>query len=702
MPLKGTKYDEIIQRAKKGLQEDMDACKHNREESAKDLRYLSLKQWDEAEIQSRMGSAGSPERPALVADELNPFVDQVVNEFTKNKPGAKVAPVSEGATDDDADVIGGLLRHIDYASRAKMAYGTAFRYEVASAEGFTILNTQWVDGTFNQEIVVEPVEDPSLVFIDAWAKWPDGSDANRAFQLRWMSQESYKETYGDQAFGAVTSISSPGAWISANGILMASFWERTKNTHKLHQVRMTGGAPIVISEQERIDHEIADEDILQTREEDDYTVMQYIIDGAHVHKETEWLGSWIPITRWFGKEYYVDGKKQTLSLIRPGRDPQKLKNYYRSLEAEVVSLGSRSPFLGYTGQFKDRKWRDANSQNYAYLEAEAVSENGELLPLPQRQTAEPPVQALIAGAQQSIQDIRQGIGMYPPSLGQPQSADQSGKAILALQQEGDNGSYLYFNNAAMSQWHQYRMMLELIQEIYTEEQEIRILGPDMKQEIVKINTQDPYEHAPGQFRHHLLNKGRYDVTIEIGPSQDSQRESADQFLDTLVKAVPQLMMNPKVFGTFIKLKNLGPIGEQLAEDMDPQGVGQMPPQAVQQMQQQHAQLLQKVQELTTVIQSKQVEAAGHLAVEREKIAGEIKLENLRRETELAKVGMQTKGHVIETVVKHSHDSALKAHEHAHERGMQAEEHAKAEKSEELAAELAKETAAAKGSPSSRA
>lgn len=77
-----------------------------RKEALLDLKFLSGEQWDPQEKKAREDNG----RPALVINRLPQFVDQVVNEQRRNRPGASVSPVGGGADADTADVCEGLIR----------------------------------------------------------------------------------------------------------------------------------------------------------------------------------------------------------------------------------------------------------------------------------------------------------------------------------------------------------------------------------------------------------------------------------------------------------------------------------------------------------------------------------------------------------------------------------------------------------------
>ena len=66
------------------------------------------------------------------------------------------------------------------------------------------------------------------------------------------------------------------------------------------------------------------------------------------------------------------GKPMLFSLVRFQRDPQRMLNFYKTAIAERIGLLNRAPYLGYTGSIHRRNGSNANSPNYAYLEASPV------------------------------------------------------------------------------------------------------------------------------------------------------------------------------------------------------------------------------------------------------------------------------------------------------------------------------------------
>ena len=94
---------------------------HNREPAAADLEFLVGDQWPE-NIKRQRALEG---RPCLTFNKLPTFLHQVTNDQRQNTPGIKVHPVDSGADVKKAEIVQGMIRHIEYSSNADIAYDTA-------------------------------------------------------------------------------------------------------------------------------------------------------------------------------------------------------------------------------------------------------------------------------------------------------------------------------------------------------------------------------------------------------------------------------------------------------------------------------------------------------------------------------------------------------------------------------------------------
>jgi hypothetical protein len=170
----------------------------------------------------------------------------------------------------------------------------------------------------------------------------------------------------------------------------------------------------------------------------------------------------------------------------------------------------------------------------------------------------------------------------------------------------------------------------------------------------------------------VSTKGSHLVTVSWGPSFDSTREMASDFADVLM----QSPLAPRIADLAVKLKNLGPIGDEIAERLTPPEFlkpgkdGKPDPK---QLMQQLAMTTQRLQELEQVaakmkqaLDNDRMKAQAELARELINAELQIHLESMRQagKIEAARVA----------AVKQSWDAASAAREerialaldHAHE------------------------------------
>src|SRR5205085_11933941 len=126
------KNEQLLTTARERFRLADESERESRQEARRDLEFLSGDQWD-PEVKKARDRA---KRPSLVINKLPVFVAQEANEARQNKPAIKISPVDSGVDVDTADVMQGLVRHIEYSSDADVAYATAVEYAVSCGFGY--------------------------------------------------------------------------------------------------------------------------------------------------------------------------------------------------------------------------------------------------------------------------------------------------------------------------------------------------------------------------------------------------------------------------------------------------------------------------------------------------------------------------------------------------------------------------------------
>ena len=249
------KDDDILSAAKEAFQEASDAESDNREQALEDLRFARLgEQWPEEVAKQREVDR----RPMLTINRLPPFIRQVVNDARQNKPSAKVHPVDSKGDPETAEIYNGILRHIEYNSRADIAYDTAVDSAVTMSFGYWRISLDYAhDDTFDMELGIRAVSDPFTIYGDPWATSVDGSDWNTAFVVERMSLQRFEREYpgADRSSWSSADDMETTDWRGKDMAQLAEYWTREEIEREI--VQLSDGS-VVTAEQLLTDENRAD------------------------------------------------------------------------------------------------------------------------------------------------------------------------------------------------------------------------------------------------------------------------------------------------------------------------------------------------------------------------------------------------------------------------------------------------------------
>jgi hypothetical protein len=633
----------LLAEAHKRFKMCVDAERKIRQASLDDLRFLSGDQWPENVRRQREIDG----RPCLTINRLPQFLRQVTNTQRQNRVSARVSPVDDQADTETAEVIQGLIRNIEYNSKADIAYDTAAYYSAAIGFAYFLLYPVYSDPlSFDQDIKIERVRNPFSIYLDPSHQEPDGSDANYGFRTSTLTKEEFKEAFPRSelaTLGDWTTIGdSAKEWIEESGIRVAEYWYKDKESATLCQLK--DGSVKVKS---KLPKGYSEADIVDERDTEISVIKWAKISAMDVLDETEIPGSgkWLPIVKIVGDELDVDGELKLLGIVRGAVDSQRMYNYWASAETEAIALAPKAPYIGVEGQFADHpEWKTANQKNHPYLEYKAVNLAGGPAPPPQRSVAEPAVQAITAARMQAADDLKATTGIYDASLG-AKSNEQTGKAILARQQQGDTSNFHFIDNVARGIGHGCRIIVDWIPHIYNTPRVLRVIGEDETHKTVMANQSDP-ERNNGYEGVFDLTTGKYDVICSAEPSFATKKKQAAETWVGLAQSFPPLM---QVAGDLITRSVDAPYADEVADRMkkmlppelqDENQSQEIPPQAQQaiaQLTQQNQQLTQHLEMATEEYQTEKQKADHNIQLEQTKFANAKELALIDRETQLLKI-----------------------------------------------------------------
>lgn len=583
--------DEIVQEARARFEHAQEVWGPIYKRCREDMRFsdpTDPKQWPDDAIRERTNSEGGP-RPCFVFDQTSQFVRQVINTARRNKPALNFLPVDDKSDPKLAEVLKGLARQTEYQSRADVAYVTALNHGTRGGIGFFRLVLKEMEGGLKgqQCADIRRVVDFERILLDPDFQEPDGSDAEWGFVEEDMPRSRFEKTWPD---AKVVDWDDAG-WFTKDTVRVVEYYRIVEDGGK-----------------KRCEH--------------------FWLSGEDVLKNTVFPAKFVPIFPVIGNEEWDEGERNLSGCIRLARDPQIAYNYERNSAIEAVAIGPKAPWLApiEATEGHENEWAQANRGNIPVLHYNSLDDQGNPIQSPSRIQPAGMAAGWMGLEERSKADIQASLGGFESGVGNNPNS-QSGRAVIALQDRQDVGTYHYIDNLALSISHCGRVLTEVWPTIYDREQVLRIIGEDEDPQFVRV---DPslkvgYAESRGPDGKTLVSinpgVGRWDVRATTGPAFQTRQSEAAAEIGEFVNGNPQMLA---MFGdVLVKLRNY-PEAEKLAKrfkamlppevrqaEDEEDGPQQIPPQVKQMLQQagqEIEQLQQALQEAQSGMASEQLRA----------------------------------------------------------------------------------------------
>lgn len=679
--------------------DDSDEWRKPREERAKDLRYLAGDPWDQADKDTRKAAG----RPFVAYDELNQYVNQVVNDLRANPRAIAFSPGDDGdqkQAEQRSQLYADKTREIEYRSNSKLGFTLGAENAIQGGYGFVKVTAKYAPKSVrNQELWIDPVPDPDHIVFDPFHLRPDGSDAKRAFELEHRRIPQFTQEFPKakiQNFDSYYNDVQYSQWVQPDRILLAKYWCVKTRRRKVVIVQPPAVTPppgmmgmrgptlppaIELWEDELKDARLPPgATVLDSREDEDPYVTWQLANGVETLEEGEWMGKYIPIIPCYGRVLYQpEGGKTTrllMSMIRLARDPYMAYCFYRTCELENVGMTTKNPYWAYRGQLnaaeKDNIKKSLH-EPLAVLEAGATATGmgNQLLPLPQRNVNEPFIQSLSMGAEETRRAVQAAIAAnFLPTIAQRQN-EKSGKALEKIDRTAQKGTF-HFVDHYEGMIRQTGVVIEdLFDKIYDARRKIGVRKADDSTAAIWIN--DPGNPEAVDV------KGRHSVTVSSGPDFDSTREAASDFADSLLGNDKLMMLlgqgkAAQIAALAVKLKvretGIGAIGDQIVDIISPKPDQEASPE---QLQQQVMELQQQLQQAQQLLEQAAKEKESGLAKEQAKTERDLLLaqiderlqpllQQMKGAQALQQIAAKTAGQLTVQDDKQAHDLGIHAAE----------------------------------------
>jgi len=539
---------DIFEEARDRLQIALDIEGENRNKGKLDLQFREGDgQWDHEVV-----TTASAERPEVTINLTDALCQRVENNMREQERSGKAHPVGDGGNVEVAELIDGILRHVETRSSAQIAYDTAGRSAITNGFGYFRAIAEYEHPrSMRRDIRILLIRNVFSVYMDPSAIMPAGEDQNWCILSIMQKRAEYRRLNPRMPMSDWNDVGrgDSASWDNKEEIRLAEYFRIREKEEKLYGLRNAlTGAEMTRFESEMPEILPAGWAIDGERDSTRRAVEWFRLNGLKVIDRQQLPGQWIPVFRVEGVVTDIDGKIIRRGMVRNMMDAQRMVNYGESAKIRRLALTPQSPWVAAEGQLEGHleAWNNAHLNPYVPLFYKPITVTGSqgdiLVPPPQRQQ---PAQ-IEAGFSEFVQGMRSNLLAVAGMPNEP-GADKQGQVVsgIALDKRqilSDQSHLQYAKNLDAAVTQCARVIVEWIPAYYNEPNRIqRIIGADSQPKLVTLNQPDPNDPT-GK----LLNDvslGRYDVVLSTGPSFETKRqEGAENLLEMLkIEALAEII-----------------------------------------------------------------------------------------------------------------------------------------------------------------
>ena len=518
-------------------------------------------------------------KPKFEVNKIMLAVIRVVNEYRNNR--ITVDFVSKDGVENDklAEVCDGLYRSDEQASVADEAYDNAFEEAVGGGIGAWRLRTVYENEEDpeddRQRIRIEPIFDAdSSVFFDLQAKRQDKADARFCFVVTSMTQQAYKDTWGDDPASWPKIIHQyEFDWCTPDVVYVAEYFKVEEKTETIRIFQTITGEEERYTQEDFAKDEMLEETLaavgtveVRQRKIKTKRVHKYIMSGGKVLEDAGYIaGKCIPIVVVYGKRWFVDNVERCMGHVRLAKDAQRLKNMQLSKLGEISALSSVEKPILTPEQVAGHQvmWAEDNLKDYPYLLINPITDqNGNQSvsgPVAYTRSAAipPAMAALLQITETDMQDI----------LGNPAGADKmvsniSGKAVEMIQARVDGQAFIYMSNFAKGMKRCGEIWLSMARDIYTEDKrKMKTIAATGEAGMVELMKPTIDQETGAVVMENDLTSATFDVIADVGPSSSTKRQATVRALTGML----QITQDPETAQVLTAMAMMNMEGEGIGD-----------------------------------------------------------------------------------------------------------------------------------------
>lgn len=399
-------------------------------------------------------------RPVIEFNILEAFISRLLGEFSKHEPSIEVTP-SEGVPIDQKviDFVESHFRHSLYeANKSSFAYEV---YKDLLSGGFSVAKV-WTDYaspmSFNQEIYIGRVFDPTLCGFDPMSRASHKGDGDFCFEIYPLTEKEFKRQFPEFDTGKLKySLLKESQDIEGFNwsykdmkdnkiILVADYYEKKKKRTKI--VKLADGRQITKKDYKKMEQYWQEQQFIEQIPviiSERWTMLEiicrYRIMENMILEYVETDYSYLPLVFIDGNSIILSHGKvnSTYQMTRPyvyhAKGIQDLKNFSGQCLANYLQNMVQHKFIikkEAIPQDDDSLEALKNIQRANTIIVQAYSEDNPELPIPDpiREVMNVPAPPEVMGTFQITEPTTQVIlGSFASNLGQ-NNRDLSGKAVI--------------------------------------------------------------------------------------------------------------------------------------------------------------------------------------------------------------------------------------------------------------------------------
>lgn len=468
-------------------------------------------------------------------DMCSPIIDSVVGEIEQSDFTLRVAPAAGQASEENAEVLDGLIRNIRNVSNAEHLFNMAGRRTVTCGfDAFEVVQ-DWIDAdAFDQDLFIKRIPNAiDNVWIDGGSVEQNANDAKWAIVLTALTKDDYDERFPDGSGMSVGDSRYTNAyWQKQDKINVGRIVYKKPVTIEL--VLLSDGS-IYNKEDEnylKIQDELLESGVtvIKERKRQSFKVHSRMFDGKEwLTDDEKTVFKDLPVVPVYGNFDIIEDKRVYFGVILKLLDPQRALNYATSRDIEDGAL-SPSPTVWMTkemGKGNDYSRMNIDRKGVRFFNTDP--QNPGLTP---QYTGGPQSSPGLQTTMANMQDmISRSSNFFGAQLGNAPGM-QSGVAGAQQIDQGNLTSTKWFSSLKVAICQIGKVVVNAIPSVYDTTQQKRILFEDGNTKMVTLNDEYFDNDTQQWVSVNDLSVGDYDVVCEVGPAfNNQQKETADKFLE---------------------------------------------------------------------------------------------------------------------------------------------------------------------------